>query len=42
MRGVFDFECWKNLSNPDVFQINCINNEVILERIWDEGKVIKI
>ncbi|MBT2668688.1 histidine phosphatase family protein [Bacillus sp. ISL-4] len=36
----FDFECWKNLSNPDVFQINCINNEVILERIWDEEKII--
>ncbi|MET3696514.1 2,3-bisphosphoglycerate-dependent phosphoglycerate mutase [Bacillus oleivorans] len=32
----FDFECWKNLSNPDVFQINCINNEVNFERIWDE------
>ncbi|MCK1984259.1 MULTISPECIES: histidine phosphatase family protein [Peribacillus] len=32
----FDFECWENLSNPDVFQINFINNEVILERIWDE------
>jgi 2,3-bisphosphoglycerate-dependent phosphoglycerate mutase len=38
----FDFECWKNLSNPDVFQINCINNELILERIWDEDKIIKI
>ena len=38
----FDFECWKNLSNPDVFQINCINNEVNLERIWDEDKIIKI
>lgn len=38
----FDFECWKSLSNPDVFQINCINNEVILERIWDEDKIIKI
>ncbi|MFJ8071817.1 histidine phosphatase family protein [Peribacillus sp. NPDC096447] len=35
----FDFECWGNLSNPDVFQINCINNEVILERIWDEDKM---
>jgi 2,3-bisphosphoglycerate-dependent phosphoglycerate mutase len=38
----FDFEGWKKLSNPDVFQINCINNEVILERIWDEDKVMKI
>lgn len=37
----FDFECWKKLSNPDIFQINCINNEVILERIWDEDKVMK-
>ncbi|MGE6608914.1 histidine phosphatase family protein [Peribacillus sp. NPDC076916] len=33
------FEGWENLSNPDVFQINCINNEVILERIWDEDKM---
>ncbi|WP_144550848.1 histidine phosphatase family protein [Peribacillus simplex] len=34
--GNFDFECWKNLSNPDIFQINCINNGVIWERIWED------
>ncbi|MBT2716585.1 histidine phosphatase family protein [Bacillus sp. ISL-57] len=38
----FDFECWKNLSNPDIFQISFINNELILERIWDEDNVIKM
>ncbi|WP_340372107.1 histidine phosphatase family protein [Peribacillus sp. FSL E2-0218] len=38
----FDFECWKNLINPDIFQINFINNEVTLGRIWDEDKIIKI
>lgn len=32
----FDFECWKNLSNPDVFQINCTPNGVSFERIWQE------
>lgn len=38
----FDFESWKNLSNPDIFQINYVKDEVNLERIWDEDKIIKI
>ncbi|MGE7880032.1 histidine phosphatase family protein [Peribacillus muralis] len=36
----FDFECWKNLSNPDIFLIKRINNEVFLKRIWNEDKMI--
>jgi 2,3-bisphosphoglycerate-dependent phosphoglycerate mutase len=32
----FDFDCWKNLSNPDVFLLNCTNNEVNTERLWQE------
>ena len=30
----FDFECWKNLRNPDVFQLCLTENEVNIERIW--------
>lgn len=36
----FDFNCWKNLSNPDVFLMNCTNNEIDIERIWREDKII--
>ena len=32
----FGFECWENLSNPDVFQIYYFQNEVKMERIWNE------
>jgi len=31
-----DFEFWENLSNPDVFQLNYLNNRVELKRIWNE------
>jgi 2,3-bisphosphoglycerate-dependent phosphoglycerate mutase len=33
----FDFECWKNLSNPDVFQITYTQDDLNLERIWGEA-----
>lgn len=32
----FGFEGWKNLSNPDVFLLSCLNDEIHLERIWSE------
>jgi 2,3-bisphosphoglycerate-dependent phosphoglycerate mutase len=32
----FDFECWKNLSNPDVFQINFTEGNVRFSRIWEK------
>ncbi|MEQ6353145.1 histidine phosphatase family protein [Lysinibacillus sp. M3] len=32
----FDFDCWKSLSNPDVFVLNNLNNEVNMERLWQE------
>ncbi|MGE7768803.1 histidine phosphatase family protein [Peribacillus sp. NPDC096540] len=38
----FDFECWKNLSNPDIFQLSCTKNEVNMERIWKEETAINI
>ena len=31
----FDFECWRNLSNPDVFQIKLASTEATVKRIWD-------
>ncbi len=31
-----DFQVWENLSNPDVFQLSNIHNEVHVKRIWDE------
>ena len=30
----FDFNCWKNLSNPDVFTLTESNNEISIQRIW--------
>ncbi len=36
----FDFECWKNLSNPDVFQLSTTESGVMIERIWQEPKEI--
>lgn len=39
----FDFKCWSNLSTPDVFQLNRMNNnDVIVERIWNEDGRINI
>ncbi|MFE3977267.1 MULTISPECIES: histidine phosphatase family protein [unclassified Peribacillus] len=38
----FDFEGWKNLSNPDIFQLSCTKNEVNMERIWQEETAINI
>ncbi|MBT2606631.1 histidine phosphatase family protein [Bacillus sp. ISL-53] len=35
----FDFECWKNLSNPDVFQLTSTKNDVNMERIWQEETI---
>lgn len=32
----FGFECWRNLSNPDVFQITYTRDNFNLERIWEE------
>lgn len=32
----FNFECWKNLSNPDVFLLTYEESEVRLNRIWNE------
>lgn len=37
----FNFDCWKNLSNPDVFVLNFINNEVNMEHIWREELIKK-
>jgi len=37
----FGFECWKNLSNPDVFQLCLTENEVNIERIW-QGQTIHL
>ena len=30
-----DFQFWQKLSNPDVYQISYMDNEVVIERIWD-------
>lgn len=30
----FDFSDWKNLSNPDVYQLSFKNSEILIERIW--------
>ncbi|WP_364278502.1 histidine phosphatase family protein [Peribacillus frigoritolerans] len=38
----FDFECWKNLGNPDVFQLTFTKNDVNMERIWQEETIINI
>ncbi|PEF36898.1 histidine phosphatase family protein [Bacillus sp. AFS094228] len=38
----FDFECWRNLSNPDVFQLTFTKNDVNMERIWQEETIINI
>lgn len=32
----FDFECWNHLSNPDVFRLSVINDNVCLQRVWTE------
>ncbi|WP_210365814.1 histidine phosphatase family protein [Bacillus sp. REN3] len=40
-KSEFGFGCWKSLSNPDVFQLSLIGNEVIIERIWKEQMNIK-
>ncbi|KKI91386.1 phosphoglycerate mutase [Bacillus sp. SA1-12] len=37
----FDFDCWKSLSNPDVFVLSYINNEVDMERLWREELIKK-
>ncbi|MFJ8261183.1 histidine phosphatase family protein [Rummeliibacillus sp. NPDC094406] len=37
----FDFDCWKSLSNPDVFVLNYTNNEVNMERLWKEELIEK-
>jgi len=37
----FDFDCWKNLSNPDVFVLCYTNNEVNMERLWQEELIEK-
>jgi len=31
----FDFEDWKNLSNPDIYLFNYINNELHIECVWE-------
>ncbi|MED3785804.1 phosphoglycerate mutase family protein [Peribacillus frigoritolerans] len=38
----FDFDCWKNLSNPDVFLLSYTNNEVNMERLWREEPIKNI
>ena len=32
----FDFDCWKSLSNPDVFELCYSNNEVSIKRLWQK------
>ncbi|MGE7913545.1 histidine phosphatase family protein [Lysinibacillus xylanilyticus] len=29
-----DFQVWKNLSNPDIFQLSTKHNEITIERVW--------
>lgn len=36
----FDFDCWKNLSNPDVFVLSYVNNKINMEHLWRK-KLIK-
>ncbi len=31
-----DFQFWQRLSNPDVYQISYIQNEAVIERIWND------
>lgn len=35
----FNFECWKKLSNPDVFLLTYEESEVHLNRVWIEKDV---
>lgn len=37
----FDFSCWEKLSNPDIFRINYLNNEIAVERIWNQAHTNK-
>ncbi|MGE8035492.1 histidine phosphatase family protein [Lysinibacillus sp. NPDC093692] len=37
----FDFDCWNSLSNPDVFVLYYTNNEVNIERLWQEELIEK-
>lgn len=37
----FDFDCWKSLSNPDVFVLYYTNNELNMERLWQEELIEK-
>ena len=30
-----DFQFWQKLSNPDVYQISYVDNETVIEHIWD-------
>lgn len=32
----FNFECWENLSNPDVFLLTNVDSEMHLARVWNE------
>ncbi|MEI3605601.1 histidine phosphatase family protein [Pseudogracilibacillus sp. SE30717A] len=32
----FGFDCWKRLSNPDVYVLSYSNNQVTMERKWSE------
>ena len=36
----FGFDDWKNLSNPDVFQLTLTKNEVHMERLWRQETII--
>lgn len=31
----FGFDCWKNLSNPDVFLLSYLDNEINIDRLWE-------
>jgi len=37
----FDFDCWKRLSNPDVFVLYYTKNEINMERLWKEELIEK-
>jgi len=30
-----DYQCWKDLSNPDVFVLQVKHNNIVIERIWN-------
>ncbi|TCI76928.1 histidine phosphatase family protein [Exiguobacterium sp. SH0S1] len=36
MDNQFDFETWRNLSNPDVYQLEIVDNFFSVKRVWSD------